>query len=85
MRVKAIELVEAHLAVAIHLHELGTHGGEFEALTYERRRDAEPGGDALGSLAFIGKRLEGFELFGGCMAMRSSFSARLISLPISLL
>ena len=75
------ELVEAHLAVAIDLHELGADAGELEALTYERRRDAEPGGDVLGSLSFICKRLESLELVGRSMAMRISFSARLISLP----
>jgi hypothetical protein len=42
---------------------------------------AEPGGDVLGSLSFIGKRLESLELVGRMHAMRSSFSARLISFP----
>jgi hypothetical protein len=43
---------------------LGPDAGELEALTYERRRDAEPGGDVLGSPSFIGKRLESLELVG---------------------
>ncbi len=56
------ELVEAHLAVAIQVHELGADRGQLEALTYERRRDPEPGGDVLRSPALAGQGLERLEL-----------------------
>ena len=60
------ELLQAHVALAVALHQDGAHRAKPQALLHHGRRHAEAGGDVLGTLAVLHMQPgEGFILIGG--------------------
>ena len=59
------QAIEGHLALAVGRDQFRADHGELEPLAHDLRRDAEPGGDLLLALAFVGQFLERVELVGG--------------------